>query len=152
MAEYRIDDLARVAGMTTRNVRAYQDRGLLPPPRRSGRVALYDDAHVARLKLIGSMLERGYTTAHIAEMLTAWQRGKNLADVLGVEEELIGPRDGTRPASLPLAAGALAGRWRGRARAAGGAGPGRGARAVRSASAVRSWWPGTRRWPSTGCR
>ena len=30
MAEYRIDDLARAAGTTVRNVRAYQDRGLLP--------------------------------------------------------------------------------------------------------------------------
>ena len=102
MAEYRIDDLARLAGMTTRNVRAYQDRGLLPPPRRAGRVALYDDAHLARLELIGSMLERGYATAHIAEMLTAWQRGKNLADVLGVEEELIGPRSTDRPTTVPL--------------------------------------------------
>ena len=32
MAEYRIDDLARAAGTTARNVRAYQERGLLPPP------------------------------------------------------------------------------------------------------------------------
>src|SRR5438309_572599 len=43
-SEYRIDELAREAGTTVRNVRAYQDRGLLPPPRRSGRVGLYTDA------------------------------------------------------------------------------------------------------------
>ena len=48
MADYRIDDLARAAGTTVRNVRAYQERGLLPPPRREGRVALYGDAHLAR--------------------------------------------------------------------------------------------------------
>ena len=29
MAEYRIDDLAREAGTTTRNVRVYQENGLL---------------------------------------------------------------------------------------------------------------------------
>jgi DNA-binding transcriptional MerR regulator len=102
MAEYRIDDLAQAAGMTTRNVRAYQDRGLLPPPRRSGRVGLYNDSHLARLKLIGSMLSRGYTTAHIAEMLTAWEHGKNLADVLGLEEALGKPWSDDLPRTLPL--------------------------------------------------
>ena len=101
--EYRIDDLARAAGMTTRNVRAYQDRGLLPAPRRSGRVALYDDRHLARLKLIGSMLGRGYTTAHIAEMLEAWESGKDLAAVLGLEETLSSPWSDDRPTSVPTA-------------------------------------------------
>jgi DNA-binding transcriptional MerR regulator len=32
MTEYRIDELAREAGTTVRNVRAYQERGLLAPP------------------------------------------------------------------------------------------------------------------------
>lgn len=100
MGEYRIDDLARAAGMTTRNVRAYQDRGLLPAPRRSGRVALYDDAHLARLKLIASMLGRGYTTAHIAEMLGAWESGQDLAAVLGLEEALGSPWGDDRPATM----------------------------------------------------
>lgn len=44
MTEYRIDELARLAGSTVRNIRAYQDRGLLPPPRLAGRVGLYDDS------------------------------------------------------------------------------------------------------------
>jgi DNA-binding transcriptional MerR regulator len=100
--EYRIDDLAQAAGMTTRNVRAYQDRGLLPPPRRSGRVALYNDSHLARLRLIGSMLGRGYTTAHIAEMLMAWEHGKDLADVLGLEEALGKPWSDDLPRTMPL--------------------------------------------------
>lgn len=30
--EYSVDELARAAGSSVRNVRAYQDRGLLPPP------------------------------------------------------------------------------------------------------------------------
>jgi DNA-binding transcriptional MerR regulator len=100
VGEYRIDDLARAAGLTTRNVRAYQDRGLLPAPRRSGRVALYDDAHLARLKLVASMLGRGYTTAHIAEMLAAWESGKDLADVLGLEEALGSPWSDDRPVTM----------------------------------------------------
>lgn len=86
--DYRIDELARAAGTTVRNVRAYQDRGLLHPPRRTGRVGLYSDAHVARLRLIASLLERGYTLANIAELLGAWERGQDVAAVLGLEAAL----------------------------------------------------------------
>ncbi|MFL6159340.1 MAG: MerR family transcriptional regulator [Marmoricola sp.] len=89
---YRIDDLARVSGVTVRNIRAYQERGLLHPPRRDGRVAIFDDGHLSRLKIITSMLERGYTTAHITEMLGAWEGGLDLADVLGLENALVPPR------------------------------------------------------------
>lgn len=88
MAEYRIDDLARAGGTTVRNVRVYQDRELLPPPTRQGRTAIYSDAHLARLRLIVRMLERGYAIAQIKEMLAAWESGRSLADVLGLEETL----------------------------------------------------------------
>lgn len=88
MAEYRIDDLAREAGTTVRNVRVYQDRGLLPAPRREGRAGIYTDVHLGRLRLIGQLLERGYTFAHIAEFFAGWQSGKNLTEVLGLEEVL----------------------------------------------------------------
>ncbi|GAA3060803.1 MerR family transcriptional regulator [Actinokineospora globicatena] len=86
MAEYRIDDLARAAGTSVRNVRVYQDRELLPPPSRRGRTAVYSDAHLSRLRLILNMLDRGYAFAQIKEMLDAWQAGHSLADVLGLEE------------------------------------------------------------------
>ena len=49
VSEYRIDDLARAAGTTVRNVRVYQDRDLLPPPRRQGRRAIYSDAQKRKL-------------------------------------------------------------------------------------------------------
>ncbi len=91
MPEYRIDDLASAAGMTTRNVRAYQSQGLLPPPRREGRVGLYSEVHLARLRLIGSLLERGYSAAHITELIGAWEQGRDLSDVLGIERVLVTP-------------------------------------------------------------
>jgi DNA-binding transcriptional MerR regulator len=91
VSDYRIDDLARAAGTTVRNVRVYQDRGLLPPPRREGRTGIYSEAHLARLRLIGSLLEKGYTFAHIGDFLQAWQRGRNLTDLLGLEEVLTTP-------------------------------------------------------------
>lgn len=91
MSEYRIDDLARLAGTTVRNVRVYQDRGLLAPPRRVGRVGWYSESQLARLRLIGRLLERGFTLALIAELISAWEQGRNLADILGVEEALTQP-------------------------------------------------------------
>ena len=85
MAEYRIDELARLADTTVRNVRVYQDRGLLAPPRRQGRVGIYSEAHLARLRLIGQLLRRGYTFANIGEMFQVWERGGDLSEILGFE-------------------------------------------------------------------
>lgn len=88
MGEYRIDELARLAGTSVRNVRVYQDRGLLAPPRRDGRVGIYTDAHLARLRLIGQLLKRGYTFANIGELLAVWEGGGDLADILNLESAL----------------------------------------------------------------
>ncbi|QUX28185.1 MerR family transcriptional regulator [Nocardiopsis akebiae] len=88
MAEYRIDELARLADTTVRNVRVYQDRGLLAPPRREGRVGIYSEAHLARLRLIGQLLRRGYTFANIGEMFRVWERGGDLSDILGFESAI----------------------------------------------------------------
>lgn len=91
VTEYRIDDLAREAGTTVRNIRSYQDRGLLPAPRRQGRTALYDERHLARLRLIGQLLDRGYQLAAIRELTEAWNDGRSLPAVLGLVDEIAGP-------------------------------------------------------------
>ncbi|SNS54021.1 MerR family transcriptional regulator [Rhodococcoides kyotonense] len=83
--EYRIDELAHAAGTTTRNVRAYRERGLLPPPEKRGRVGIYDDSHLARLRLIDLLLQRGFTTSHIGDFISGWENGKDLAEVLGLQ-------------------------------------------------------------------
>jgi len=88
--EYRIEELARLAGTTTRNIRVYRDRGLLHPPLRVGRIALFNDTHLTRLRLITSLLDRGYNIAHVHEMLSAWEQGKNLGDMLGLESAIAG--------------------------------------------------------------
>src|SRR5258707_2848834 len=100
--EYRIDDLARLAGTTTRNIRAYRDRGLLPPPLRVGRIALFNDTHLTRLRLITSMLDRGYNIAHVREMLSAREEGKDLGDVLGLETAIVGTWTTEKPETMPL--------------------------------------------------
>lgn len=101
MGEYRIDELARVAGTTTRNVRAYQERGLLPPPIKQGRVGIYTEAHLARLRLITSLHDRGYTSAQIVELISGWERGRNLGEVLGLETALNSPWTDEIPTYLP---------------------------------------------------
>ena len=100
--EYRVDELARLAGTTVRNVRVYQDRGLLPPSRRAGRVALYSDAHLARLRIVGQLLERGYTIANIRELLGAWESGQNVGDLLGLETVLAAPWSDETPTRMTV--------------------------------------------------
>jgi DNA-binding transcriptional MerR regulator len=82
--EYRMEELARLAGTTTRNIRLYRDRGLLDAPDRIGRLAIYNDSHLTRLRLISDLLRRGYTIANVRELLTAHKNGKQLAEVIGV--------------------------------------------------------------------
>ncbi|MFE9962918.1 MerR family transcriptional regulator [Streptomyces sp. NPDC005525] len=90
-AEYRIEDLAHASGATVRTIRAYQDRGLLPTPERRGRANVYGDTHLARLRQIADLLDRGYTLASIKELLEAWDAGRGLGGVLGLVAEVHGP-------------------------------------------------------------
>ena len=86
MTEYRIDDLAREAGTTTRNVRVYQENGLLPRPQRRGRAAIYTDGHLSQLQAIVRLLSEGFTVKHILKFLTGLQRGQNLVEVLDLTD------------------------------------------------------------------
>ncbi|HHK5282862.1 TPA: MerR family transcriptional regulator, partial [Pseudomonas aeruginosa] len=83
-----------------RNVRAYQDRGLLPPPERRGRVGVYFDSHLKRLRLISQLLERGYSSANIKELLEAWEQGRDLDHVLGLDQAIIGEWNLETPGSI----------------------------------------------------
>lgn len=93
----RIEALATAAGTTVRNVRAYRERGLLHPPRQQGRVAYYDESHLARLRTISALLERGYSIANIKELTAAWASGRRLEDVLGLEQAVTSPFSDEKP-------------------------------------------------------
>lgn len=69
MAEYRVEQLAAKADVSVDTVRFYQSRGLLPPPRRQGRVAFYGDEHVERLARVRRLQARGLTLATIQRLL-----------------------------------------------------------------------------------
>lgn len=91
VAEYGLEDLARASGISARNIRAYRERGLLDPPRRVGRSALYDDYHLSQLNTISQLLQKGYNSAHIAEFFASMRQGADLADILGLQRAVLGP-------------------------------------------------------------
>jgi DNA-binding transcriptional MerR regulator len=89
--EYRAADLAREAGITQRTLRFYRERKLLPPPRREGRIAWYDEHHLARLRTISTLLARGHTLGGIADLLDAFEQGRtssSTARLLGMDSLL----------------------------------------------------------------
>lgn len=89
--ERRIRDLARHTAVSVRNIRAYQDRGLLPPPRRDGRIVWYNETHAERLGVITSLLARGFSLANIGELLDHWRDGSSISDVVGLGRGITGP-------------------------------------------------------------
>nr|WP_055490325.1 MerR family transcriptional regulator [Streptomyces sp. TP-A0356] len=82
--EYRMEELAEKAGITVRTLRFYRERKLIQPPRREGRIAWYDDTHLARLRTISALLERGHTLSGIAELAEAFDHGRDVRDLLGL--------------------------------------------------------------------
>jgi DNA-binding transcriptional MerR regulator len=95
-----IDELAARAGLPTSTVRLYQTRGLLPPPRREGRQGFYDDGHLARLRLITDLQQRGFSLAAIKHLVDAWETGRGLDALLGLEAEVAARR--TEPVRLTV--------------------------------------------------
>ncbi len=83
--EYRMEELARLAGIPVRTLRFYRERKLIAPPRREGRIAWYDDHHLARLRTIAALLDRGHTLSSIAELAEAFEHGRNVGELLGMD-------------------------------------------------------------------
>jgi DNA-binding transcriptional MerR regulator len=102
LAEYRLDELADLSGISTRNIRAYRERGLLDPPRREGRSAYYDDHHLGQLNTIRDLLGKGFSSAHIAEFFSSIRAGHDLADLLGLQEAIFGARREANAVPVPV--------------------------------------------------
>jgi DNA-binding transcriptional MerR regulator len=69
ITEMTVDELARRAGMTVRNVRAHQSRGLLQPPQVRGRTGYYGPEHLARLEFIKELQAEGFNLESIRRIL-----------------------------------------------------------------------------------
>ena len=73
-ADLTIEELAAESGMTVRNIRAHQARGLLAPPEVRMRVGYYGPNHVAALRLIRELQEDGFNLAAIKRLLSDRER------------------------------------------------------------------------------
>ena len=81
-----VDELARAASTTTRQVRALQTRGLLPHPELVGRTGYYDLDHLDRLRAILRLQAGGFSLAALETLMQAWSAGMTLGQVLGLQE------------------------------------------------------------------
>jgi DNA-binding transcriptional MerR regulator len=107
-----IEELAARTGMTVRNIRSHQARGLLAPPEVRARVGYYGSEHVLQLRLIRELQDQGFNlngikrlleeTPETAERLLAVrrsvraQRGDQPAETMTAVE--LGQRFGLEPA------------------------------------------------------
>lgn len=64
-----IDQLSAATGLSVRTTRYYASLGLIPPPRRHGRIAYYGDEHRARLELVRALQDHGFTLQAIERYL-----------------------------------------------------------------------------------
>ncbi|MFQ5515011.1 MAG: MerR family transcriptional regulator [Myxococcota bacterium] len=95
--EYRVEELARAAGVRVDTVRFYQTRGLLPPPERRGRAAIYTDAHLERLRRVRALNRAGLTLDAVGRILrSAREGGGDRESLLGAVQEAEGERSFTR--------------------------------------------------------
>src|SRR5438067_986165 len=94
--EYRIEQLARTAGVAVDTIRFYQGKGLLDAPRREGRVTWYGDTHVARLRRIKELQQQGFTLTVIQRFLAGELEPSDKALVAAVTHP-------TSPQTLTLA-------------------------------------------------
>lgn len=101
-AELTIDELARETGMTTRNIRAHQSRGLLPPPVVRSRTGYYGTEHIARIRLIQDMQAQGFNLKSIERLLEIGSAG-GTEQALEFERLLLQPFGSERPEVISAA-------------------------------------------------
>ncbi|MFT6143439.1 MAG: DNA-binding transcriptional MerR regulator [Myxococcota bacterium] len=97
--EYSIDTLAAHTGVPSRTIRFYQSKGALQKPEIRGRKAVYIDAHVERLELIGLLQDRGLRIRAIRDLVSRFEEGELvLSEWLGLQDTLVAPwsSDGAR--------------------------------------------------------
>jgi DNA-binding transcriptional MerR regulator len=95
---YTIDELVTATGVPSRTIRFYQASGALPAPKREGRMAYYDDAHVERLKLVAELQDRGLSLKAIRDLVARIDSGDvTVSEWLGVGDQLRAPWSEDQP-------------------------------------------------------
>lgn len=94
-ASMTIDELARRTGMTVRNIRAHQSRGLVPAPEVRGRTGYYGDEHLVRIELIKELQADGFNLEAIRRLLEG--AGGSSTEVLDFSRALRQPFEDEQP-------------------------------------------------------
>ncbi|MFB0977566.1 MAG: MerR family transcriptional regulator [Myxococcota bacterium] len=66
--QYKVEDLATACGVKVDTIRFYQGKGLIAPPSRQGRNAVYGPTHLARIRQIRALLVEGFSLAQIQKV------------------------------------------------------------------------------------
>lgn len=88
-ANLTVEQLAYETGMSVRNIRNHQSRGLLPPPDVRARVGYYGPAHVARLRLIQEMQAEGFKLSAISRLIG--EHGADADRFVGLRQAVTAP-------------------------------------------------------------
>ena len=105
--ELTIDELARRTGMTVRNIRAHQSRGLLPAPQVRGRTGYYGAEHEARIELIRELQADGFKLEAIKRLVES--AGGSSEEVLRFTRTVKAPFEDEQPQIVT--ADEMAARW-----------------------------------------
>src|SRR5512134_2082488 len=68
---YTLEELAAASGMTARNVRAYRTKGLIHPPERMGRRAMYSTEHLESLLRVRDAQAQGVPLRMIVSLVAS---------------------------------------------------------------------------------
>jgi len=109
-ASMTIDELAQRTGMTVRNIRAHQSRGLVPAPEVRGRTGYYGEEHLTRIELIKELQADGFNLEAIRRLLEG--AGGSSREVLDFSRTLRAPFEDEEPEILD--AEEMMERWGGR--------------------------------------
>ncbi|HET7574352.1 MAG TPA: MerR family transcriptional regulator [Solirubrobacterales bacterium] len=88
-ASLTVEQLAYETGMSVRNIRNHQSRGLLPPPEVRARIGYYGPEHVARLRLIQEMQAEGFKLSAIARLIG--EHGSDADRFVGLRQAVTAP-------------------------------------------------------------
>ncbi|HEX6455597.1 MAG TPA: MerR family transcriptional regulator [Solirubrobacterales bacterium] len=94
-ADLTVEQLAYETGMSVRNIRNHQSRGLLPPPEVRARVGYYGPQHVARLRLIQEMQAEGFKLSAIQRLIG--EHGADADRFVGLRQAVTAPFDSEAP-------------------------------------------------------
>jgi DNA-binding transcriptional MerR regulator len=93
-----VEQLAYETGMSVRNIRNHQSRGLLPPPEVRARTGYYGPQHVARLRLIQEMQAEGFKLSAISRLIG--EHGTDADRFVGLRQAVTAPFDTEAPEVL----------------------------------------------------